>query len=195
MRALLAVCVIVVLTAGSFAAAAINMEITGVVTDNGVPGAQVGEAMQVAGGTILGYSASPDLPQVSGDLDAYSWAMQGTVNAIVDHTIFYSGTGSIYYTSLGYELEQFTWSMQADYVDNWSTAVVTGTLTASAGYNFTWPIGPAAGTTVDWSGVGTGSLTGTFDSATNTLTATLVPEPMTLALLGLGGVLLRRRRV
>jgi len=186
----------------------LSMDITGVIEAPGP--AQVDDWMQVgpiginddagtpfAWGTIDSYSASSNLPQNAGDLGMYGWSMVGTIDSIVDHTITYSGTGEIYYGAT-YKLEEFTWNMEAVFVSDWSTNVTTGTLNASDTYNFSWPVGPATGTTVDWSIANPGVFTGTFDSSTNTLTGTVtvvpVPGAILLGILGLSvaGVKLRK---
>jgi hypothetical protein len=134
-------------------------------------------------GEITSYSASLDLPQVGTDLDQYGWALTGTVDSIDDHTIIYSGTYWILAPGYGFDteaeyLEKGSYQMTAVYVPDWSTASVTGKLVAELGDR--QPAGwPAP---VDWSSANPGVLSGTFDSATNTLTAT-VTQPDNLLIL------------
>ena len=188
----------------------LDMDITGVIHSDDVPGAQVGEWMQVgpigpngnfAWGTITSYSAGSDLPQNAGDLDMYGWSMQGTVDSIVGYVISSSGTGYLMAPGYGYDsipdeyLEKFTWTMAASYNVDWSVAVVTGTLTAEVGDRQPtgWP------ELVDWSSAGTGSLNGTFTSSDNTLVANVViPEPLTMlgvfmGIAGLAGYVRKRK--
>ncbi len=52
-------------------------------------------------GRSSAYAATPDLPQVSGDLAKFGAAMDGQTASVVGHTVTYTGTWWIRRSNLG----------------------------------------------------------------------------------------------
>lgn len=217
-RCVVAVLAVTVLCC-SAGASSLSMGLTGIIQGPGP--AQVGDWMQVGPhgpndvtaafpfGQFTSYSATAPFPQVGSDLSKYGWAMTGTIDSIdpVNRVITYSGNWWLNYMGNGgYQLqdnclETGTFVMQASFPEGWqagAVADVTGTLTVEQGPRhgtLYWPGNP------DWYVAGAvGELKGTFDSATNRLTAevNMVPEPLTMLAFGMGlagvGSYIRRRK-
>ncbi len=173
------------------------------VSRNGPSDFQVGPAATTEGnpalngppGVFTSYSASPGLPQVTGnDLNKYGWALYATLDSVNGNVATYSGTFRVYAPGYGYTvndgdiLEHGTFTATATFTDAFD-ANVTGVFLADPGFLQPpgWPV------PVDFSPANPANFTGTFTSSANgpqllsgTLASSAVPEPTSLTLLFLG---------
>lgn len=144
-------------------------------TVNSPPGgAFVGQIMQVGPdifgdypgdwGTVSSYSASPAMPQVSGDLHKYGWGMYGVIEFFdpASRTHVSMGDWQIYYKDItDWPVEEGTYLIKTSWIDGWNEpAMVTGTFRAQPGSTVESPPWPVSYT--DWSTIGVANFEGTF---------------------------------
>jgi hypothetical protein len=175
------------------------------INNNAAPGAQVGDAFSLIGGSFSSYVPGLGDPTITGgDLNRYRYNMDGTVASVVGATVTYSGTYRIFYDSDlsgEFNVGDFSYSvgtlgMVIDFLGV-GPYVANGTLHQTSGPDAGFPSSGFANTDAIFTG--TYQVTST-DGSEGTVSGVIRSAPdagSSLALLGMGmtGLLAMRRRI